>query len=257
MAPSELVFYEHPLNERIRIFLRLEFFFSEVAYFIQSGRFWESQVSLQAFIEILNILDRNDIRSEVLKELERQSSALGRLLHSATGDTSHIPPIVDELSQQVKLLQGLTGKLSPIIRASELLTSIRHRSAISGGTCGFDIPSYHHWLHLAEASKAEQLLEWFNEFAPLRASILLVLKIIRESGKEFQKIYQGGLFYHSLDAQSPTQMVRLGLPLETGVYPEISGNRHRINIRLMAYDPKERPKQISHNLGFSLSCCGI
>jgi len=194
MTESELVFYEHPLSERIRIFLRLEFFFSEVAYFIQSGRFWESQVSLQAFIEILNILDRNDIRSEVLKELERQSSSLGRLSQFENFAQERSQHLIFEISQQVKKLQRITGKLSPIIRASELLTNIRHRSAISGGTCGFDIPSYHYWLHLPEETKAQELLHWFEEFTPLRESILLTLKVIRESGKNLQKTSQGGLF---------------------------------------------------------------
>lgn len=60
------ILYEQPLNERIRLFLRLEHFFIHTFHFLEETAVPDTQAGVAALIEILTILDRNDIRSEIL-----------------------------------------------------------------------------------------------------------------------------------------------------------------------------------------------
>ena len=51
-------------------------------------------------------------------------------------------------------------------------------------------------------------------------------------------------------------LIRLGLPKESGLYPEISGGQHRFTVRLMKWDATDqRPVQIKEDIEFELAVC--
>ena len=251
------ILYEQPLNERIRAFLRLEHLFSQVTHF-QSGRYiWESHASVTALIEILTILDRTDIRSEVLKELDRHISGLSRLLESPGVDRERLNQTLEELITQQQQIQLLPGRLGAEIKDNDLLNCVRQRTVITGGTCGFDIPSYHYWLNQPLATKAECLSRWVSAIQPLINGISVLLTLIRNSAFFENQTAEQGFFQRSLDTQNPCQLLRIALPLDANIYPEVSGNKHRINVRFLTYTESGRPKQLEHHLEFEMSCCAI
>lgn len=251
------VLYEQPLNERIRAFLRLEHLFAQVFYFQSRQSVWDSHASVSILIEILSILDRSDIRGEVLKELDRHTSGLSRLLDTPGVDHQRLDSALQQLTAQSKKIQQLPNKLGTEIRDNDLLNSVRQRTLIMGGTCGFDLPAYHYWLNQPDNIKAESISKWLGVIGPLQAGIELLLNLIRNSALFERQSAESGFFQRALDTQSPCQLLRISLPTESGAYPEVSGNKHRVNVRFLAYNEAGRPKQISYNLEFDLSCCGI
>ena len=68
--------FEQPLNERMRTFLRLDFLYSQALYHNEMASQWGSRAAVGSLIDILAIATRGDVRSDVLKELERQLTAL-------------------------------------------------------------------------------------------------------------------------------------------------------------------------------------
>ena len=73
--PSVTV-YEQPLNERMRTFLRLDFLYQQAMYHEERADSWSTRAAMGSLLEILAITARGDIRSEVLKELERQMAIM-------------------------------------------------------------------------------------------------------------------------------------------------------------------------------------
>ncbi len=254
---SSLVIYEQPLNERVRVFLRLEHLFSQVAHFQNSRTVWDSHASVSALIEILTILDRSDIRSEVLKELDRHINSLSRLQDTPAVDRIRLDRTLQELTMHLQKIQALPSKIGSEIRDNDLLNSVRQRTMITGGTCGFDIPAYHYWLNQPSATKFENLSRWMSEISPLRQGIEILLTLTRNSSLFEQKMAISGFFQESLDAQNPCQLLRISLPSDSHAYPEVSGNKHRVNVRFLAYAETNRPKQIAYNLEFDMCCCSL
>ena len=99
---SDLILYEHPLNERIRVFLRLEHLFYQVSHFRIGNSMWDAEASVSALMEILTIVDRTDVRSELLKELDRYSQNFARLRESPGVDRDRLDQTLNELSTQLK-----------------------------------------------------------------------------------------------------------------------------------------------------------
>ncbi len=254
---STPVIYEHPLNERIRIFLRLEYFFLQAQHFRNAPALWDSQAGLSSIIEIMSIMDRTDVRSEILKELERHINTLSRLSHTPSIDNKRLDSTLDKLNKQVQKMQQVTTKWGSACRDNDLLISIRQRTAISGGACGFDIPAYHYWLHQPEITRNGALTQWFSEFRPLQDGIHLLLNMLRTSTFFEQKNALGGVFQQILDPIHPCQLLRIALPVECGAYPEVSGSKHRVNIRFLAFPDAGRAKQVNDDIEFDICCCVI
>ncbi len=68
--------YEQPLNERMRTFLRLDFLYQQALFHEEREDAWSTRAAVGSLLEILAITARGDVRSEVLKELERQMSVM-------------------------------------------------------------------------------------------------------------------------------------------------------------------------------------
>ncbi len=74
--PEGTLVFEQPLNERMRTFLRLDFLYNQALHHNEMGSQWGSRAAMGSLIDILAISTRGDVRSDVLKELERQLTLL-------------------------------------------------------------------------------------------------------------------------------------------------------------------------------------
>ena len=68
--PAQIVF-EHPLNERIRTFLRLEHLFEQTGHFLPLQDTWANRAAVDGLLNIIHIFARSDLKTEILKELEK------------------------------------------------------------------------------------------------------------------------------------------------------------------------------------------
>ena len=73
---AEPTIFEQPLNERLRTFLRLDFLYSQSLYHNDKASSWGSRAAMASLLDMLAIAARGDVRSEVLKELERHVAKL-------------------------------------------------------------------------------------------------------------------------------------------------------------------------------------
>ena len=109
------------------------------------------------------------------------------------------------------------------LKDSEFLSAIKHRSAIPGGTCEFDLPDFFFWLNQATDQRARSFNEWLATLRPLCDAIAELLWITRQHGKPRQEIARGGVYHITFERDTPIQLVRIALPADSGLYPETSG----------------------------------
>ncbi len=143
---SGQAYYELPLSERMRTLLRIEFLYRQMLYSSETDSRWAKRATISTLLELLAILLRGDVRSEVHKELDHQIGILKRFQSQPGVDGSRLDSLMHTLtSSRDELARIGTAYLQPL-KDSEFLRAIKHRSAIPGGTCEFDLPEYNHWL---------------------------------------------------------------------------------------------------------------
>ncbi|MGW8311408.1 MAG: cell division protein ZapD [Thiogranum sp.] len=249
--------YEQPLNERIRTFLRLEFLFSQASQHMYDESQWGSRSTLSSLLDILSIFGRTDLKTEVLKELERHSTTLSRLESNPGVDRALLKSAISELELLGKKLHQSSGPIAADLKSNEFLTSIQQRLAIPGGTCDFDLPAFHFWLQQPAQQRTRDLASWLNRFDAVGRAIQAILRLVRESAAMKPVTAEGGFFQKTLDSTHPCQLVRVALDPNIPCYAEISGGRHRFTVRFMETLREGHVRQTTNRVPFELGCCVI
>lgn len=250
------IIYEFPLNERIRIFIRLELLFNQLEHFIEGNTVSDRRAAISALLDILTIFSRNDLKSEILKELDRHTKVLNQLASTEGVDTDKVNEILDELNQISTNLYASSGKIGMKVMENDLFQSISQRSSIPGGTCSFDLPAFHFWLEQDEQTQRKALKQWTQPFSDIRKAINLILSFIRQSSMPTPKVAQAGFFQLALDRSQPLQLLRISVARDIPCYAEISGGKHRFTIRFMTSSTDAaRPSQTPDDIPFELTCC--
>ncbi len=250
------VVYEQPLNERMRTFLRLEFLYTQASYHSESDNPWSSRAAVASLLEILAITARGDSRSEVIKELERHMQILRDFQTKAGVDPGRLNSLMSNLVRLRDELTGVGGNFMAPLRDSEFLSAIKHRSAIPGGTCDFDLPDYSYWLNRPPEVRAAEFAHWLALIRPLCDSIAELLWLTRQNAKRRAETAVGGVYQLQFDRENPCQLVRITLPADTDLFPEISGNQHRCTVRFLSWtNADERPVHVELDVPFLLTCC--
>lgn len=256
-APENIL-YEQPLNERIRSFLRLEYLFQQAAYHLERPSEWDSRATLTCVLEILDIFGNTNLKSEVLKELERHTSSLRRHEQNPNIDHSQLTGLLDRINAHIEQVRAINGQIANELKASEFLVSIRQRSAIPGGTCDFDLPAFHYWLQQPAKQRARDLARWLSHFDAIGQAIQLILGLTRDSTPMTTTLASGGVYQRTLDPNLPCQLVRIALPPGLPYFAELSGGRHRFTARFLQFSTDDkRAKQTDQDVEFELACCVI
>ncbi len=252
---ADLILFEHPLNERIRIFLRLEHLFLQIEHFSPMADAWGNRAAIEGLLDIISIFSRSDLKTEILKELERHTSNLERIRRQPGINMEALGQILDDLEQSIHQVYRLDGQIAQQLRSNDFLTTIMQRSSIPGGNCNFDLPQYHFWLNQPHEIRQAQMADWLLELKPVRESVVLLLNLVRGSTSPSLELATKGFFQKSFESSTPAQMLRVGLPKEARLFVEISGNKHRFSIRFLETVDTGKPLQTTHDVDFQLTSC--
>ncbi len=248
--------YEQPLNERMRTFLRVDFLYSQTLFHEEQEDQWSTRAAVNSLLEILAITARGDIRSEVLKELERQMSVMHDYQSRPGVDGSRLKAVLANLTRLRTELNAAGVLFMQRLRDSEFLNSIKHRSSIPGGTCEFDLPGYRHWLDQPFELRSAAFSDWMSTIRPLCDAVTELLWLTRESARPRPEVAKGGIFQVVFERDTPNQLLRITLPAGTTLFPEISGSHHRCSIRFLSWtDVNVRAVQTTEDVEFLLTVC--
>lgn len=250
---TDKIVYEQPLNERIRTFMRLEFLAQQIRATVEDASPWGSRMTLSTLLDIQSVFSRADIKTELIKELERLGAILERLGENPSVDAGRLSQILDNIDAYSDRLHALQGPIGQELKDLELLTAIRQRSSIPGGACPFDLPSFHFWNEQPFERRRDDMQSWLRPYGPALDAAQLILTLLRESTPSTQVIATEGFYQLNLDQSTPCQMVRVALAADTPCYAEISAGRHRVAIRFMKLRLRERDIPTNEDIPFQLT----
>ncbi len=248
--------YEQPLSERLRTYLRLEFLYRQAEFNLQSTDAWSTRSAMTAMLDILAITARGDCRTEALKEVERQHTALSSYRDRNGVDNERFDHIMKQLSHHRTQLNSVPGAFMQGLRDSEFLSAIRHRSAIPGGTCEFDLRDYYHWLNQDFALRQADFDNWMADIRILCEAVTCLLWVTREHARPRRETAVAGQFQLNLERDNPCQLLRITLPSGSELFPEISGSHYRCSVRFLKWQGVgSRPIQAEQDVPFLLTTC--
>lgn len=223
------VLYEHPLNERIRNYLKLEQLFAQANRCIASDLHISHQVFFNALFAIIDTLERCDIRGDLIKDMEKLEQNL--VIWSKSPDINS-SALEDNLTETVKLISRLRSNKPTWcqLKENKFLAGLKQRFAIQGGSSSFDLPQLTFWLNQPSDTTKAELLSWIALLDDINQALTLVLRFIRQRAA-FETITTDSGFYQ--DNGEGLILLRIKLQQNLQYYPTVSGNKFRYSIRFM------------------------
>lgn len=251
-----MISYDFPLNERMRTLLRLEDLYAKLLCFTERSSVIDHHSALNVLFEVLEVASRSDLKSDLLQELERQKRQLSALHNNPEISELALDAVLDEIESASSGVLSMNGKIGQHLRENEWLMGIKQRAGIPGGTCEFDLPSYHHWLHQDVLVRRNYLKTCLAPMLPIFDGLAIILKLLRESGKVHHYIASQGSF-QQMQCGRVAQMLRVSVDKALPCVPEVSANKYMLNIRFIAADYAAKSALYDHGVAFNLTFCSL
>lgn len=253
----DILRFEHPLHEPARTWLRIEHLFARVA---EPAPITPNQVrnQLDRLFEIAEICERPDLRNELLTRLDDLRASIERFRSNPAVNSASLDQSLAEINGVV---DGLRPDLQSSIRSMRehpVLASLSQRRSIPGGSCEFDLPDLHAWLHQPSAQVEATLNSWFAAFAGIQNAVKLILRMVRTSAAPRNVVADGGYFQDSVENGANVDLLQVLVHKDCHCYAEVSGNKRRYTIRFMSIPgQQQRATQQLENIEFQLVECGL
>ena len=124
----------------------------------------------------------------------------------------------DEIENASDSLFDISGKIGQHLRDNEWLMGIKQRACIPGGTCEFDLPSYHYWLHQDATLRRNYLNALAGSHVAHLRCLDIILKLLRESGKVHHFTAHQGSF-QQMQGGRVAQLLRISSDSRPAMHP--------------------------------------
>ncbi|EWH10042.1 hypothetical protein DS2_09627 [Catenovulum agarivorans DS-2] len=245
------ILYEFPLNEKIRTYLRIEHLLNRLEYQCGHNEQWAVLDFLNALFAILDIIERGDLKSDLLKDLEKHEKQLVAWAQHPSVNNSALQQLLSSVVEMSGRLMS-SNKLGQSLRDDKFLASIKQRFSIPGGSCCFDLPHMHQWLHQSQQVIEQNQHAWLAELDILQTVIELDLRMVREKAQYLECQAEAGLYQNTVEN---VELLRIKLPADSPYYPTVSGHKNRFAIRFMQNDQQQNKSACQQALIFKLATC--
>lgn len=247
---ADTISYEYPLHERVRTYLRLEHLLGLLQPDVSVDATSYTRY-FNALFAILDLCERSDVRTDVQKDLDRRKGQLKLWAQHPDVNQQQLAQTAERVQQAWAAIQPMS-RVGSSLKQDRLLSVIRQRFVMPGGTCNFDLPQLHYWLHLPQAQRDADCERWWREFAILFNGLLLELELQRGQARFKPMVAVAGFMQESTE---PLSLLRLEVPSDLPAYPVISGHKQRFNIRFLRYEPADGRASYDGDVHFHLALC--
>lgn len=245
--------YEFPLNEKVRTYLRLEQLFKQLKQVNIATEDYQFINFFEALFTLLDLLERLDIRNDILKDIESQEKVLVHWSQHPKIDTDALQAALQKILKLREQLKN-SKKIGSELKEDKFLSSIRQRFTIPGGTCSFDLPNLHYWLKQPIELIRQDVDGWLAELTLVNDAIDVTLSFLRERGRFKDTLAKNG-FYQGI-ADDKNELIRVYSSTDQGYYPILSGNKYRYAIRFMLFVANENGSaSVDDDIQFKLASC--
>ena len=259
LTESNLITYELPLTDAIRIALRLENLFNQFQKTANCSSMLNTKNAMNALLKILEVTDRPDLKSRFSQTLTQFSNAFSQLNRSNKVDQVRLQKTLKKLESLSEYLHAQHSRIGEALRQNEFLSQIRSNLGNPGGVCDYRLPAYILWQNQTANEKSKDLKQWMALFQPLQDITETLLSLTRESTPFETVNATNGFYLQPLNPLVPCLLVRVTLPAQSNLYPEFSAGLHRVTIRFLSpnYFGHSKPAQTQQQMSFQLACCKI
>jgi len=223
---SNIITFQIATHFLSRIALRIEC----ILDIIQQACYESHQVihryALKNLIDLLEIIEKPELKSRFLKELMRIEYVLTKSNSFVNNN------LVNHLAKQIHVLSHTTGSFSRNINELSFLKSIRQIYQPNSKDCEFNSPQLLMWLDLPFDKRQQEFAEWIDALTDLGKTVHIYLSLLRSTTFTSHICTKNGYYQYSLPPKIPCHLILLRIDKTLNIIPKLQVGHHGLTIRL-------------------------
>ena len=133
-----MILYEYPFNERVRTYLRLEHLFGRLGQLLPRDSALDHHYALITTFEVMDVTSRADLKSDVLKDLERQKAHMAAFRGNPAISEASLDAILGRLDDAFRQLSAQLVNSAPVVTTFAAVRPMKRwpRPATSAASSG-------------------------------------------------------------------------------------------------------------------------
>lgn len=209
-----------------RIALRLEFLFKTINQACNESHEVIHRFALKNIIEIVEIIEKPELKSRFLKELIRIEHVLKK--DNLIENTN----LFNQLSTQIHVLNHVPGRFSNSIHEDEFLKTLRQIHHPNTKECEFNSPNLVLWFDSDPAIRQKTISVWLDCLKDLEYTVTIYLALLREATQYIPITAHNGFYQHSVSPKLVNHLILLKMDRSIGITPKLQLGHHSLTIRL-------------------------
>ena len=250
LSDEQISVYEEPVNERVRKFIKIESYFDKMIYFKNKEDKYDSDSALHTLCELYELLNRSDLKSELIREIESHNQYFKKIKEIEGTDINKLNSLLEKQDSLLTLLHSVKSNYIDYLTNDVLFKTIYKifRSPLQPAAVDY-------WLTRDSVWRTNNFDLWIEPLKFIKESTNFILTLIRKSGNFQDKNAEKGFYIQKLDQNKNIQLVRITLSSDVYYYPQISVGKQRINIMFMTKDEANNLVQYQEDVPFLLTIC--
>lgn len=243
---DEIITFELATHFLPKIALRLESLYYTVQQAHEEVHPVIHHYALKNLIEILNLVEKPELKSRFLKELMRIEHALIK------ANTRISSELLARLHMQIQVLTHFVGLFGNSIHNNPFLQSIKQTQQNQLFDCDCHSPQLLLWLESKPELRQNDLIKWLETLNPLLATISIYLSLLRDTA-EFNEIEMlNGYYQRPLPAKTSCHLILLRIEKSFGIVPRMQLGHHGLSLRLCEISTMREVRETEAKLNLAL-----
>jgi cell division protein ZapD len=254
---QQQLYYEIPLNERMRSFLRAEYLINALKHDYTQISAHDSKRTLNLVIALYRFLDQTDLKQQLLQSIEQYANGLKRLLHTPEVNLNTLNQVLDNLNSSISKLSATHTQFEKLLQENPILSQLSGRN-FDGMSPSFDLPEVYLWMHLDTKTKQSFLDSVLEPLGPIIQSLDQFLSLTRQCSITQDAKATSGIYKKHTKNLNNLQLIGVSYPLDLGVYPKVSANKQCLNISFYELSLKQHTRnRTAQDIPFQLTYCNL
>ncbi|RUR12944.1 cell division protein ZapD [Legionella sp. km772] len=209
-----------------RIALRLEFLFKIINQAGKESHEVIHRYALKNIIELINIIEKPELKSRFIKELIRMEHVLKKLT------PPHEMHSLNELEKQIHLLNDVPGRFSQPIHDDMFLKTLKQIYHPNTPECEFNSPHLVLWFDLDPLTRQKMINLWLHDLRDLESTVIIYLSLLRTMTEYHSITACNGFYQHSFAPKTTNHLILLKMDKSLRVTPQLQLGHNNLTIRL-------------------------
>jgi cell division protein ZapD len=224
---DETITFELATHFLPKIALRLECLYQTIHQASEETHPVIHHYALKNLTEIINLIEKPELKSRFLKELMRIEHVLIK-----SGKKVSIE-LFSRLHLQIQILTHTVGRFGGTIHHDPFLHSIRQAQQSQLFDCEMHSPQLLLWLDSNPRFRQEDLCEWLKYLETLQTSVQLYLALLRDTAEFSTIAMMNGFYQRPLPSKISCHLILLRMDKSFGVVPRMQLGHHGLSLRLL------------------------